>query len=581
MDKPCPHRPRCPGCRWWERPYAQQLAGKRARLAQALQPYPELADIEIAPCLGVSPHQGYRTRVKWAVQGRRIGLYGEEHQVIDTPCCLVVPPVALEVAALLRRRPPDGRGARLAGLDLRVTGDGRWLANLVIEAPVEPAAARLARTLAPLLVSGGGAGQRGVAYSWRAPGSPTLLGGAPTLLTGEPELVDRIGRVELPYPPGAFSQAHAGGATLLHDLLRQAIAELPADARHHLVDLYAGTGSLGLVLADLVDAVTLVEAYRPAAEAARRGAARLGQQVEVRGVAAERALDELTARPAAAGVIVLDPPRAGVAPAVLAAVCQARPHLVALVSCQATTLARDLALLATAGYRTDEVQPLDMMPGTPHVEALALLHPDQPTAAPVVALGHGWRLVARPPLLPCPASLPPGEPSADQLTPAGDLPRELSGLCLLADNAAAPPPEPAARQTVWMALVQGEWPAEEEIGRPGRAPGRDGAVRCRVTPVARAGSHTVVQLQVLAGELTATRRLLALRGHPVLGDDRFGDPAANRHLQARHGLTRPFLHGSCAYSPQGTLWSTALAPDLAATLASLRAREPDDEALLD
>jgi 23S rRNA (uracil1939-C5)-methyltransferase len=74
---------------------------------------------------------------------------------------------------------------------------------------------------------------------------------------------------------------------------------------------------------------------------------------------------------------VLNPPRKGCAPSVLAAAVRARPRAIAYVSCAPDTLARDLAQLAAAGYRGARAQPYDMLPQTPHVEVLTVLTRDE------------------------------------------------------------------------------------------------------------------------------------------------------------------------------------------------------------
>jgi 23S rRNA (uracil1939-C5)-methyltransferase len=71
--------------------------------------------------------------------------------------------------------------------------------------------------------------------------------------------------------------------------------------------------------------------------------------------------------------IVLNPPRKGCTPAVLGEVARLAPRTIAYLSCDPETLARDLAILARDGYRPRSVTPFDMLPHTPHVEALALL----------------------------------------------------------------------------------------------------------------------------------------------------------------------------------------------------------------
>jgi 23S rRNA (uracil1939-C5)-methyltransferase len=74
-----------------------------------------------------------------------------------------------------------------------------------------------------------------------------------------------------------------------------------------------------------------------------------------------------------ADVVVLNPPRKGCGAAALAEVARLHPRVIAYLSCDPDTLARDLAALTERGYVVREVTPFDMLPHTPHLEALAVL----------------------------------------------------------------------------------------------------------------------------------------------------------------------------------------------------------------
>ena len=147
------------------------------------------------------------------------------------------------------------------------------------------------------------------------------------------------------------------------------LAPRPGD---HAVDVYCGAGGISLALARAGAETLGIETHAGAVADATASAA-LDGATTARFVAGDAAR-ALHAVPRA-DLVVLNPPRKGCAEAVLAEVVRLGPRAVAYLSCDADTLARDLAWLAPRGYRAREVTPFDMLPHTPHVEALALIAP--------------------------------------------------------------------------------------------------------------------------------------------------------------------------------------------------------------
>jgi len=137
-----------------------------------------------------------------------------------------------------------------------------------------------------------------------------------------------------------------------------------------VVDAYSGVGGIALALAPGAGEVIGIESHAAATSGATAAAARNAVDnarfVTADAAAGLAALDR-------ADVVVLNPPRKGCTPTVLAEVIRLAPRAVAYLSCDPDTLARDLAALAARGYRTRAVTPFDMLPHTPHVEALAIL----------------------------------------------------------------------------------------------------------------------------------------------------------------------------------------------------------------
>ena len=185
------------------------------------------------------------------------------------------------------------------------------------------------------------------------------------------EIEDRIdlaGRaVRLLLAPGAFFQANREVAALAYTAIADALAIQPSE---RVVDAYCGVGGIALALAGRAAEVIGIESHAGAVAGATASAA-LNGVTNARFVAgdAAQALGQIDR----ADVVVLNPPRKGCPPELLAGVARLAPRTIAYLSCDPETLARDLALLATSGYRTRVVTPFDMLPHTPHVEALAII----------------------------------------------------------------------------------------------------------------------------------------------------------------------------------------------------------------
>jgi 23S rRNA (uracil1939-C5)-methyltransferase len=588
----CPHVERCPGCALIGLPEAAQLAAKAERLARALARFDELAACAPVPVRAAAPRAGYRTRAKLVVApGPRLGLFarGGAHEVLDLPGCRVLAPVIVEGAAALRRllaAPPsaaegalraegDGPG-RLRAVELReVVGDGPpgLLATLVLRAPpapgavaLEAAADALARELPAL---------RALAVSLHDGRSPQLLGSAPRVVRGDALHRDRV-RQGAPWSlaaPGGFAQAHRGQAAALHAAVEGALG--PLEGRR-VLELYAGSGALGLALAARGARATLVEAFAPAAHAAADAARAQGLALEVLTEPAERALPRLRAAGARFDAAVVNPPRRGVPPAVreaLAALCDGP---LVYLSCEPETLARDLAHLAWLGRRVERLTPFDLMPQTAEVECVAELARGPAPVPRVLFADAGLVAVAKPPHVACEGPLLAAVRAlagAAGAVAVGELATELSGACVFAASAdaadrvraALAAPDAAGR---WLALVRGVARAGGRLGGRGRR------VELRYRRLAVVAGHALLEVRARPGDGETLRQALARVGEPILGDERHGHAPSNRHLFERAGLDRPFLHlevSSFEHPPGGAPLALAdpLAPDLAAVLARL------------
>jgi 23S rRNA (uracil1939-C5)-methyltransferase len=599
----CPHAPPCPGCPLIGLPLAAQLAAKAERVARALAPFPRLRDARPEPVRGAEAVVGYRTRAKLAVApGPRLGLFagGAAHEVLDLPGCRVLSPALAAAAAALRRLlagPGAGRalcaegegGGRLRAVDLREVQDAQGtglLVTLVLRAPapseaeLAAAAERLAKALPAL---------RGVALALHDGRSPQLLGGRPRPILGPPWHRDAAGpgAVYALASHGAFTQVHRSQA----EALREEVARAIGDPRgRRVLELYGGSGALSLGLAAAGARVVMVEAFAPAAEAARRAAREQGLRgLEVHAGPAESELAQLRARRALRfDAAVANPPRRGIPPRareVLAELC-AGPLV--YVSCEPATLARDLAHLAELGWSPERIAPFDLIPQSAEVECLALLRRGPPPPPLLLYQDEALLAFEKPPFLP---SVPHPEragsllarvrelPGAERAVPLHRLDAGTSGVCLFAREAAGAAAlaralaAPRGRRT-YLALVRGVPRPRGRIARALREGGRDLPAATRYRRLRLVGGHALLEVAPESGRTHQIRRHLAAIGSPVLGDSRHGHAPSNRHLFERHFLDRPFLHCAAIELPrpgggEALRIESPLAPDLAGVLGRL------------
>lgn len=192
--------------------------------------------------------------------------------------------------------------------------------------------------------------------------------GEAEIIWGDPALVYDLAGCSLEVPAGAFFQVNGGAAQRLVELVLAWLDPQPADA---VLDVYAGVGTFTLPLAHRVTSVQAVEAHGTAASAAIRNAAMNDlTNVLVHGAPAEAVLPRLSGP---VDLVLLDPPRRGCSPEVLAGATGLGARKIAYVSCEPSTLARDLRWLADAGYRLARAGVVDLFPQTYHLESISLL----------------------------------------------------------------------------------------------------------------------------------------------------------------------------------------------------------------
>jgi 23S rRNA (uracil1939-C5)-methyltransferase len=414
--QPSPHRvvPRCPhfgpcgGCAWQHIAYPEQLRLKSALVTRlvgdALRRAPAAGETIAATPLDAP--WGYRQKVHFTFatvgsRGRRTLIMGHyargSRRVIPVSECPVHDGRGNDAAFAFQaeyRRSSASQGDTLKSLAVRCGLDnGETMATLVVTADADKGIRAATRRV----LSG-----RHAPTSFHLNIHPKddgfIFGRETRRIHGPERLREQVGGASFLLSPTAFFQTNVAAAEILVGLVR---AAMPAGV--DVLDLYAGAGLFALPLALAGHRVMAVEGNRSAV-ADGEASARLNKvpaaqcrfvaapvETAVRGLASRwggaatpvrRSLGESVpvgrslgeGRPFEPGVVILDPPREGCAPDVLDDVFgELRPPTAVYVSCDPTSLARDLAAIDRHGYRVESLQPVDMFPHTAHVETVVVL----------------------------------------------------------------------------------------------------------------------------------------------------------------------------------------------------------------
>ncbi|MGM0557044.1 MAG: 23S rRNA (uracil(1939)-C(5))-methyltransferase RlmD [Myxococcota bacterium] len=176
--------------------------------------------------------------------------------------------------------------------------------------------------------------------------------------------------------PRAFFQPNTLQAEVLYGEVLEKTGLLEESARHTVLDLYCGTGTIGMCMAPYADRVVGIELQPDAVENARQNAITNGiDNIEffVGDVGDVLETEDFKAAAGEVDLVVVDPPRAGLLPGAREHLADIDASRLVYVSCNPTALARDLRDLIEAGWRVESIQPVDMFPHTYHIENVALL----------------------------------------------------------------------------------------------------------------------------------------------------------------------------------------------------------------
>ena len=376
----CEAFPRCGGCAFRHISYAAELEIKQREAGEILRRIGGIK-IEPEPILGAESPERYRNKALLPVHmdGDRVraGYYARHsHRVIHSGDCKLQPALFNRLAQVVCDWAGEagcsvydestGRGL-LRHIYLRQSQNGaQVLVCLVVNGQGVPRADWL---IARLRAESGAV--KGVLLSHNTQETNAALGPEETLLWGRGYITEQLCGLEFELSPRSFFQVNPAQAGRLYRLAGEFAALAGAE---RVLDLYCGTGTIGLTMARDCAELVGVESVPEAVEDARRNAARNGAaNARFLCMDAARAAAQLAGEGWRPDVVLLDPPRKGCEPALLRAVADMAPRRAVYISCDPATLARDLKLLGELGYETARAAMVDMFPRTGHVEMIALL----------------------------------------------------------------------------------------------------------------------------------------------------------------------------------------------------------------
>jgi 23S rRNA (uracil1939-C5)-methyltransferase len=322
IDPPCPHFGSCGGCAWQQVPVEVQRRWKHETVDGLLRHIGRLDGVPVRSVEGPSSEYGYRNRMDFRTRAGRPTLFeaGSHSQVALDSCLLLHPLLAdlfeaiesVDVPGVLTLRAGIRTGERAVVVDADAVDRLRS-----IDLPAHPAAEAVIHE---------------------------VVGGRRFRISGL-----------------AFFQVNTEAAEHMAKLAIEAAGDVTG---RHLVDAYAGGGLFGGLVGAGAGRVTAIESDPVAA-------ADLAVNVGEADLIVEPTETGLASIESPPDVMVVDPPRPGMGPAVVEEIARLRPGVVVSVSCDPASFARDARLLVDRGYALEWVAPVDVFPQTPHIETVA------------------------------------------------------------------------------------------------------------------------------------------------------------------------------------------------------------------
>lgn len=381
IDAFCPHYGKCGGCDIQNMDYAAQLEWKRRFVLDSLSRIGGAAEPNILKTAGSPEKRYYRNKMEFAFTGGgngsalSLGLHkrGSDESIVNVEHCALQSQFAMDVVTSARDFcrtsgvPAYNPRTRRGVWRFLIIREGKGTMQSMVHLITAPGSgASIARALGAHLTETFPALTTFVHSTRKAP-SAIAFGEKVVAKTGPGYIEDVVLGQKYRISPDSFFQTNTFAAEVLYAKARDYAALTGSET---VWDLYCGSGGLSLVMAPQAAKVVGIESVKSAVEDANVNASLNG--IENCEFVAGDVRNLISDRKESPDVVITDPPRKGMHKDVVAAIIEAAPKRIVYVSCNPTTLARDVALLSEK-YSLVETSPVDLFPHSAHVECVALL----------------------------------------------------------------------------------------------------------------------------------------------------------------------------------------------------------------
>ena len=390
INPPCDYSGFCGGCKWQFLKYNRQICYKQQHVTDSLKHIGFIEDAVVHPTIPSELIFGYRNKMEFSLSDRRwllpdemgrdveagfaIGLHvpGTFYKVLDIEKCLLQPDLGNFILDDVRHfiknsdLPVYGLRSHVGFwrfLMLRHSAFyDQWMVNIITadenSEKLKPLADHLIKKY-PKITS--------IINNITSKPAGVAIGEYEICLAGSSHIKDKIGPYEFEISANSFFQTNTMGAKRLYETVKR-FAELTG--QETVIDLYSGTGTIPICISDSAQEIIGIEIIESAVKDAENNCAN-NNISNCRFICGDiiNCLEKIKRRPE---VMIIDPPRSGMHKAVVRQIIDMAPDRIVYVSCNPTTLARDLFMMKDI-YRVIEVQPVDMFPHTYHIESVAKL----------------------------------------------------------------------------------------------------------------------------------------------------------------------------------------------------------------